>query len=238
MRPAISSTISCLALLLVINAFAGCARFKRAEDSSFLKPLGQDKTELNAANRSKPLDERTLCMETAKTVAAKGHANEASKLYLRAESLAPDQPPLDSELAPLLASLGQFEDSIQRYQRLTSSDPGNQDHCNNFAWTLMEARRYEEAIAEAQRGLELEPKQRRLRTTLAMIHYRRGERQLAERHFTEALGAADAFYNLALLDIDDGNLDSARQSLMRANQTPSPNPNAAKLLASLGKDLF
>jgi len=95
----------------------------------------------------------------------------------------------------------------------------------------MEAGRFEQAIIEANRGLQIDPNNVRLRSTLAMVHYRQGDREGALRHFEQALGSTAAHHNLAILDIDTGNLDSAKMHLQIARQSTEPNTKT-ELLAS------
>ncbi|MEZ6090018.1 MAG: tetratricopeptide repeat protein [Pirellulaceae bacterium] len=104
---------------------------------------------------------------------------------------------------------------------------------NNYAWTLMESGRLDEAMAEAIRGLNNDVDNVRLRTTLATIHYRRGDGTQALHHFERALGTTAAHYNLAILDIDSGNFDSARNHLQLANHDPNLIASSNKLLAAL-----
>ena len=59
--------------------------------------------------------DHTLCVETAKTVAAEGHADEAIKLYLRAEKIDPKAASVDAQLAPLYAGVGNYPAAIERY---------------------------------------------------------------------------------------------------------------------------
>ncbi|MFK7819749.1 MAG: tetratricopeptide repeat protein [Planctomycetaceae bacterium] len=206
----------------------GCSGLKKKQNDGLVKPLAAVSNE--APTRPQPFrDERALCMETAQTVAEQGHAHEAIKLYLRAEQLGPSQLPLDRQLAPLHAQTGDFDAALQRYARLVSEAPEDADLCNNFAWTLMEAQRYGDAISQARRGLSIDADNTRLRSTLAMIHYRQGDPSSALAEFATAKNSTAAHHNLAVLDIDAGNLSSAQEHLRKASKTAAENPDEASL---------
>ena len=225
--------LTILPLVLLVLSSLGCGSIGKNKQQDFLKPFASA-APLGAKALSKKLpSDYTLCVETAKTVAAKGHAVEAIKLYERAESLNPTAPPLDSSLAPLYASLGNHSAAITRYQHCVKQDPNNIDLCNNFAWTLMEAERFPEAIAEATRGLKKDNESQRLQATLAMIHYRQGDHVKALEGFEKAHGSVAAHHNLSLLEIESGNIESAKEHLRIANQSPEPNSQANILLTAL-----
>lgn len=221
---------------LVALTFAlsvGCSGLKKKDRSDdFLKPLATASSETKVRRQPMP-DERTLCIETAKTVAKQGHAAEAIQLYERAEELDPTAAPLDAKLAPLYANVGNQKAAIERYQSCVQRFPDDTELSNNFAWTLMEAERFGQAISEANRGLQIAPNHVRLRSTLAMIHYRQGDRSGALQHFEQAHGSTAAHHNLAILDIDAGDLDAAKAHLEIAKQSAKPNSQTELLVSAL-----
>ncbi|WP_145390084.1 tetratricopeptide repeat protein [Stieleria neptunia] len=224
-----NATVISLALALSV----GCSSIKKHRDSDFLKPLASSSPAESKAKREPMPSERSLCMETAKTVAGQGYAAEAIQLYERAEQLDPAAAPLDAELAPLYADVGNQNAAIQRYQRCVERTPDDVELSNNFAWTLMEAGRYDQAITEASRGLQNDSNHVRLRSTLAMIHYRQGDRAAAFQQFEQAHGSTVAHHNLAILDIDAGNLDAAQEHLQLARQSAQPNSKTESLVSAL-----
>ncbi len=230
---AFENCVTHMTLSLLVLLSLGCGSIGKDKQQDFLKPFASAAPqEAKAFSQEIPSD-YTLCIETAKTVAAEGHAVEAVKLYERAESLNPNAPSLDSNLAPLYASLGNHSEAIKRYQRCASQDPNNVELCNNFAWTLMEAERFSEAIAEATRGLTKDEDSQRLHATLAMIHYRQGDHVKALQGFAKAHGPAAAHHNLSLLEIESGNIESAKEHLRIANQSPEQTSQAKILLTAL-----
>jgi len=225
----------CSVLLLMFMALLslGCGAIGKKKQPDFLKPFSS----LGASNtpaHSQPMpSDYILCVETGKTVAAQGHVVEAIKLYERAESLEPTTASLDSQLAPLYASIGNYPAAIKRYQQCVNHAPEDIDLCNNFAWTLMEARHFAEALAEASRGLKIDSRNTRLQATLAMIHYRQGNTDKALEGFANAHGSTAAHHNLSLLEIESGNLESAKTHLRIANQSNQPNEQSEILLTAL-----
>lgn len=211
----------------------GCGSVKKNRGSDFLKPLASSSSsEANPKHEPMP-SERSLCMETAKTVAAQGHAMEAIKLYERAEQLDPAAAALDAKLAPLYAEVGKQDAAFERYKRCVQLSPDDTKLSNNFAWTLMEAGRFDQAVDEANRGLQSDPNNVRLRSTLAMIHYRQGDRAGSLQHFQQAHGKTAAHHNLAILDIDAGNLEAAKKHLQIAKQSTQSNSETELLLSAL-----
>lgn len=222
------------AMMMVAGSLAiGCGSIEKKPEADFLKPLTSAAPDVAKSKRQPLPSERSLCMQTAKTVASKGHAAEAIKLYEHVEQMDPTADPLDAELTSLYAEVGNHDAAIQRYKRIVERAPGDSDLSNNFAWTLMESGRYDQAIAEATRGLQNDSGNVRLKSTLAMIHYRKGDHTAALRHFSAALGESAAHHNLAVLEIDTGNIDSARAHLQQAMQSAPSNAQTETLLSAL-----
>lgn len=218
---------------LAILLSGGCGGIQKDRESDFLKPLASSSPNDTKVKREPMPSERSLCMETANTVAKQGHAAEAIQLYERAEELDPTAAPLDAKLAPLYANVGNQKAAIERYQSCVQRFPDDTELSNNFAWTLMEAERFGQAISEANRGLQIAPNHVRLRSTLAMIHYRQGDRSGALQHFEQAHGSTAAHHNLAILDIDAGDLDAAKAHLEIAKQSAKPNSQTELLVSAL-----
>ena len=218
---------------LTLPILIGCGGIHKSRKSEFLTPLASSQRQKAKTQNGPMPSERTLCLETAKTVAEQGHAAEAIKLYERAEELAPTEEPCDAEIAPLYADVGNLEAAIQRYQRCIERSPNDTELSNNFAWTLMESERFDQAIHEANRGLQTDPSNVRLQSTLAMVYYRKGDRAAALKHFEQAHGSTAAHHNLAILDIDAGNLDAAKANLQIAKQSSQPNSKTELLISAI-----
>lgn len=216
-----------------LTTLTGCRATHSDQSSDFLKPLTSAAPAPDRSRGDSALDERTLCIQTARAVADRGHADEAIALYQRAEQIDPDAAPLDQELAPLFASTNNHDAAIERYRRLVTRSPSDAGLANNFAWTLMQAGRLDEAAVQAERGLEENDDDTRLRCTLAMILYQRGDRDQSLHHFDKAVGTGAAHHNVAVLDIDAGDMESAKRHLELATQADPSSDQSRTLLRSL-----
>ena len=197
-------------LLIACALLLGCHGIGKRKAGNPVSPITGEIAPLSPpASFNKKLTERELCMETARAVAEKGYAEEAIKLYEKAERLEPESEPLDLQLAPLYAHVGDIQKSVARYENVIDRGRATSDVYNNLAWTQMESRRYEDAIATVERGLAGEPENQRLKATLAVTHYRQGDRDKCFAKFEEAFGSSAAHHNVAVLDLDAGDVDSA-----------------------------
>ena len=194
----------------------GCSTFRKDSGSDFIKQLDAPVRAFPFAGR-KP-SERDLCIETARTVAAEGHADEAIRLYEKAESLDPNGKPFDQPLASLYAQTGDTESAIERYRRVIGGEQADAEVFNNFAWTLMESGRFDEAIQVAQQGLVVSPENQRLQATVAIILYKQGNRAQSLQAFQKLHGPSAAHHNVAILDLEHGNQEAALQHLNMATQ--------------------
>ena len=220
--------------VLVLLMHAGCARFERQSADQFIKPLG------GASNaqlfRDTP-NERFLCIETAKSVAEKGHAREAILLYEKAEQLDPGAELLDLELAPLYAQIGQMEKAITRYQRVITKGSADASAYNDLAWVLIDFERLVTASEVIKRGLSKYPEDERLRSAHACIFYELGNREQAFDLFAELYGPAIAHHNIAILDLDNGKMEQALLQLSVAAEIPDCPEETIELRNSISSDL-
>ncbi|MGI9474791.1 MAG: tetratricopeptide repeat protein [Rubripirellula sp.] len=234
-----STTVKRISVLLSICVFVlGCHGLGSKKPENPIAPLGNGIRSLSSsAPLSNRFSERELCLETAKTVAEKGYAEEAIKLYEKAEKLDSNAEPVNLPLAPLYAQVGDYSKAIERYQRAIDSGEATSEVRNNLAWTLMETHRYSEAVAVIETGLAEESENPRLTTTLAVTRYRMGDRQKSLEKFQEALGASAAHYNLALLDLEAGNIESAVKHADLAAALPDSTAEIAQLRDSIHSEL-
>lgn len=205
----------CLALLAFLMATAGCQGMRTQKSNDFIEPLAMNNRSVGT-EQATPESERQLCIQTAKTVAARGHFSEAIALYEQAEKLDSRFPPLDRELAPLHAERGQVEKAVTRYQRAIQATPDDAALWNNFAWTLLESNRSAQAINVVEEALVHFPTHRRLLSTRAVASYRAGDREDAIERFAELYGPSVAYHNIALLDVESGDLANARSAVQQS----------------------
>jgi Tfp pilus assembly protein PilF len=225
----VSRTSVLMFALFICN---GCALQREREGSNQLVAPLNSLGSVSSA-RSQRRTERELCIETANTLASKGHAREAIQLYEKAESLAPSADPLDLELAPLYSQTGNNDGAVARYKNAISSGKSSEEVINNFAWTLTESEKFEEASKVIQQGLEQSPESERLKSLQAVLLYRQGQRAQALRAFANLYGDSAAHHNIAVLDIQHGDLDLALENANRATSDSECDTKSTELRDAL-----
>ena len=205
-------------VLLALLLLGGC----NAVDSSYNTLFDSATHDPNATISANDADnsERVICMETAKAVAAKGHYREAILLYEKAEGLAADESPLDLELAPLYAQSGDHSRAVARYRNAISNNRVDENVYNNLAWTLKENGQHQEAVDVIQQELAATPNDRRLRSTLAVVQFEQGLQTESLQTFEAISGRAAAHHNLAILELEQGDIEAAINHLGLASQIP------------------
>ena len=142
-------------------------------------------------HRNHPKDTDTIL-----TIARNLAANENDEAKKAAEGVLqtilqnnPESAEAMSALAMLLQVTGRSEEAAEFYQLVLGLQPDNVVAINNLAWILCEERKkYEQALALAQRGLEKAPDYYvDLIDTRGMIYYRLGQYDKAVQDFTECL---------------------------------------------------
>lgn len=77
--------------------------------------------------------------------------------------------------------------------------------------------RFKEATKHLLTGTELNPRDKRLRHRLGLALARQGQIAAAEPHFIQAVGAAEADYNIGLILYEQGDIDKAEQRFFQAS---------------------
>jgi Flp pilus assembly protein TadD len=213
--------------------FLGCRTLRESRETEFLKPLDTATGTLSHDARVADLSEREICIETARTVAAKGHAVEAIKLYEKAEGLQPNGERFDLELAPLYVHVGNTDSAIARYRNAIAEGGASDEVFNNLAWTFMESGRHDEAIQAIQQGLDVTPESKRLQATHAVLLHKSGDREGSFEKFRKLYGESAAHHNLALLDLDSDNIESAVEHARLATGFPGCSTESVRLRDTL-----
>lgn len=193
-----------------------------------LEPNGSSIQARQTGVQFDPAKESALCIQTAVAVSKAGHFREAIRLYEKAQTLSPNDSSIARQLAPLYAQAGDYDRSINAYQVLMKTHGRDPEFLNNFAWTLMEGNRLGEAKDLAMSSLNSFPNSKNLTSTLAVIHYRSGDRTSAFNLFSKAYGEHAAHHNLAVLDIDSKKEATAKSHLEMAMRIKD-NPVTAQL---------
>ena len=205
-------TSASLFLVTLSVSLLGCNSLSRNEAPPLVSPLTGSQTLPVGAS----LDDEVLCIETAKAVVEKGHVEEAIKLYARAEEISKEGKQYDLELARLLSQRGDYAESISRFQRHYSRHAAEADVYNDYAWACIGAERYPLAAQVAAEGQERHPDHERLAATTACLQFHLGKPDQALASFTQLYGDAAAYQNLAVLALELGDADSAKQYLVKA----------------------
>lgn len=229
------SSPATLAILAIVVLVSGCQLSQKFGGEAIDRTLkAMSSNSLVGTASVKADEEAKICIETAKTVAEAGHFDEAIQLYEKAGAIDPNNGEISKKLAPLYAQTGNYEQSISTYRSaLDFGGDVSPSFFNNFAWTLMEANRLDEARELANQGVAQFPNSAQLITTLAVVNYRTGSRQAAFDLFAKALGEAAAHHNIAVLDIEAGDRESAQSHLASAMKL-NPTQETLELSEALG----
>ena len=175
---------------------------------------------------------RQLRIDTARRLAAAGHAEEAVALYLQVEQTEPDKPKFDRQLAPLFAELNLSEKALERYRKALQGSPSDADLRVNYAWALIENQQVPQATAELQSVATVDPSHTGARNALAVCSFRQGNTDAAFEQFKKLHGAAAARHNMAMLCIENQQVDAAKIWVEEAMQD-KPLPETEKLASLL-----
>ena len=97
----------------------------------------------------------------------------------------------------------------------------------------METGQYPAAAQTIRQGLDATPGSKRLKATHAIILYRSGDREGCFEKFRELYGPSAAHHNVALLDVDSGDLESAVEHANLAAGLPGCSAESTKLRDTL-----
>jgi TolB-like protein/Tfp pilus assembly protein PilF len=137
-----------------------------------------------AANKALELDRDLVQAEVARAFAAYLYDRDwmaAETGFKQAHALAPSYGPGHQWYAVCLLSRGRFDEAIAEIRRVQEAEPLSQTIAAVHAWVLYLARRYEAAIAQANRAVEMDP-------AWPVSHYYLGLSHAATGHFDEAIG--------------------------------------------------
>jgi tetratricopeptide (TPR) repeat protein len=137
-----------------------------------------------AANRALELDRDLVQAEVARAFATYLYDrdwNAAETGFKQTQALAPSYGPGHQWYAVCLLSRGRFDEAIAEIRRAQEAEPLSQTIAAVHAWVLYLARRYEAAIAQANRAVDMEP-------ALPLARYYLGLSHAATGHFDQAIG--------------------------------------------------
>lgn len=111
---------------------------------------------------------------------------------------------------------GRPEQAERRFKEAMSVAPSSAEAIEATGQFYLSQERYDEAVQVLTRGVELAPANRRMRQRLAIALARQGNLTAAEAHFVEAVGDAEADYNIGLILYERGDSVQAEQRLLSA----------------------
>lgn len=145
---------------------------------------------------------------SAGVASAKGNPVLARKHLDRAVSLSPHHAGVQSSLALLELAAGDVDAAISRYQTLVDREPQRMEYRLGIAEALIRAKRYEDALAQIEVGLELSDGPKRSRAVLFQAQGR-ALVAAASRRLDPADCARSSDPVLAWLDAADSAVQSA-----------------------------
>ena len=123
----------------------------------------------------------------ARAAIKEGDAQAAVAELARCEALIPADINTVLQLTPPLRRAGMeqtadelLEHALATHRRVLDSFPSSATYLNNAAWLCARTqRKLEEALALAQKAVELAPDEAAYQDTLAEVHFQRGDREAA-----------------------------------------------------------
>lgn len=154
-----------------------------------------------------------------------GNLNEARESYEIA--LKQDAKSADATLGLARLDLlgGRPKEAEKKFDQALAMAPQNAHVLEAIGQFYITQERYQDAARLLDRGVQADPNNRKLRFQLAVATARSGDIRGAEPHFVQAVGAAEADYNIGLILYESGKLAQADQHLQRALHT---NPKLAQ----------
>lgn len=119
-------------------------------------------------------------------------------------------------LARLDLLAGRHAEAERRFKKAVEVAPTSPLTNEALGQFYLTQNRYAEAAAQLQRGLAVAPESKRLRHKLGLALARGGNIVAAEPHFVQAVGDAEADYNIGLILYEQGHAAEAEQRFLQA----------------------
>ena len=205
------STTRLVAVAYLCVALTGCA-----SSGSRWNPLARKDDRETAVARKKLKDPHKLDLAYAKWQEQIGNVTEARERYQRVLHDEPHSIPAMLGLARLDQLAGHMAEAEQAYRKTLKSAPNDplvldalgQFYANQEKWPL--------AIDALRQALQSSPNDNTIRFHLAVAMAKAGDISGAKPHFVNAVGDAEADYNLGLILHDQGKLEQAEQYFVQA----------------------
>lgn len=169
---------------------------------------------------------------------AKGDANAALEDYQRAAEVSPKYDVAQIKLGIACQALNRRSDAEQAYLAALKLNPTLALAYNNLAWmATQDATRHKQAIAWAEKAVNLAPGEAEFLDTLGWAYYRAGRLEQAKATLQKAVAAgtrsADPHYHLGKVWEALGHRQEARKAFLKALSIQKNHTDAQAALARL-----
>ncbi|MBI1395668.1 MAG: PEP-CTERM system TPR-repeat protein PrsT [Betaproteobacteria bacterium] len=182
------------------------------------------------------VDASTLVV-AADALAASGNTANAIDSLRKAVALDPANSRAETRLGQLLASAGKAGEGLSHLERGVELAPGNASAAEALVRELLRLRRPDEAQKRIDHLIAAFPKKPEFHRLSAIVMLARSDRTGARNALEAALSVTPGYFpairDLARLDVDDGEIGSAKTRYTRALASQPRNEEAALLLAGL-----
>lgn len=152
----------------------------------------------------------------------RGDLARAVEQYQKALEITPDLVTARNRLGVTLNKLGRHADASAEFRRAIVARPQDAYLYNNLGFSLYLEERYAEAEPVLSRAIELQPAFQRARMNHGLVLARLGEFDEAYEEFVTAGSAADAHYNVAVIQAESGRyVDAARRLELALQEDPA-----------------
>ena len=216
----------CVSIAMIAH---GCA-LDRTEEVASSAGVSEQKAQL--AERAKPAPPPKINAEThlaaARMLEKQGDLQGAIGQYERAIVCNPRSAVSYSRLGICYQKLGRFSDADQILRTGIQAVPGSAMLCNNLGYSYLIQRRYADAEGQFRDALRIAPDFPRARMNLAISLGYVGNMKDSLIEFSRVVPADIAHYNVAILQMDQGNYVAACDSFKEALAINPDYPGAAE----------
>lgn len=181
-------------------------------------------------------DPERLHVAAAKVNEQSGKFDKARSSYETAAEANPKSVEAILGLARLDLLGGRYHAAEQGFLKALEFDRTNPLVVESLGRFYLTQRRFREAAQHLSRGVELTPGNARMRHRLAVALAQQGEIAAAESHFIQAVGEAEADYNIGVIQYQNGDIDEAEKRFLNAVLKKPTLANAQKYLDAVRSD--
>ena len=166
-----------------------------------------------------------------------GDFGKARQYFEKASSLAPQTATLHTSLGMTKLGQGDQAGGVAELERATALDPKSEETATTLITTELRLKHYDKALAAAQKLIAAQPQSATARNLEGSVYLSKGDRTAARASFEKAASLqADLLVpvrNLALMDVQDKQVDAARKRLAAFVEKNQRNSEAMVTLSQL-----